>query len=118
MNGFLLLIRQKKNSITAKFINKFDPIEVQQHPTFGGLSNIWGAKCLRLFKNQFDEWPLSYHEIAKYYETCEIEEGETGQFEIFKSGESILSKKEHGGFFTIEDVKKKLDVMGQSFYGE
>ena len=55
---------------------------------------------------------------SKYYETCEIEEGETGQFEIFKSGESILSKKEHGGFFTIEDVKKKLDVMGQSFYGE
>ena len=61
----------KKNSITAKFINKFDPIKVQQDPTFGGLSNIWGAKCLRLFKNQFDEWPISYHEIAKYYETCE-----------------------------------------------
>ena len=61
----------KKNSITAKFINKFDPIKVQQYPSFGGLSNIWGAKCLRLFKNQFDEWPISYHEIAKYYETCE-----------------------------------------------
>ena len=48
----------KKNSITAKFVNKFDPIEVQKHPSFGGLSNIWGAKCLRLFKNQFNEWPI------------------------------------------------------------
>ena len=61
----------KKNSITSQFVNKFDPIEVQKHPSFGGLSNIWGAKCLRLFKNQFDAWPISYHEIAKYYETCE-----------------------------------------------
>ena len=41
-----------------------------------------------------------------------------GQFEIFKSGESILSKKEHGDLFTIEDVKKKLEELGQSFYGE
>ena len=61
----------KKNSITAKFVNKFDPIELQNYPSFGGLSNIWGAKCLRLFKNQFDEWPISYDEIEKYYETCE-----------------------------------------------
>ena len=108
----------KKNSITAKFINKFDPIEVQQHPTFGGLSNIWGAKCLRLFKNQFDEWPLSYHEIAKYYETCEIEEGDKGQFDIFKSGELILSKKHDEDFFTIESVIKKLEETNSSLYAE
>jgi len=44
--------------------------------------------------------------------------GENGQFEIFKSGVSILSKKDHGDFFTIEDVEKKLDELGQSFYGE
>ena len=55
---------------------------------------------------------------SKYYETCEIEEGETGQFEIFKSGKSILSKKDHGDFFTIEDVKKKLEEMGETFYAE
>ena len=55
---------------------------------------------------------------SKYYETCEIEEGETGQFEIFKSGKSILSKKDHGDFFTIEDVKKKLEAMGETFYVE
>jgi len=61
---------------------------------------------------------LSAEINSKYYETCEIEEGETGQFEIFKSGKSILSKKDHGDFFMIEDVKKKLEEMGESFYGE
>ena len=47
-----------------------------------------------------------------------MEVGDNGQFEIFKSGKSILSKKDHGDFFTIEDVKKKLEELGQSFYGE
>ena len=53
-----------------------------------------------------------------HYETCEIEEGDNGQFEIFKSGRSILSKKDHGDFFTIEDVEKKLEAMGETFYAE
>ena len=61
---------------------------------------------------------LSAEINSKYYETCEIDEGETGQFEFFKSGVSILSKKEFGDFFSIEDVKKKLEETGQSFYGE
>ena len=55
---------------------------------------------------------------SKFYETCEIEVGDNGQFEIYKSGVSILSKKEFGDFFTIEDVKKKLEETGQSFYAE
>ena len=53
-----------------------------------------------------------------HYETCEIEKGDNGQFEIFKSGVSILSKKDHGDFFTLEDVKKKLEETGQSLYAE
>ena len=53
-----------------------------------------------------------------HYETCEMEVGDNGQFEIFKSGKSILSKKDHGDFFTIEDVKKKLEAMGETFYVE
>ena len=35
-------------------------------------------------------------------DTCEIEEGETGQFELFLSGESFM-KAGHGKFFGIED---------------
>ena len=53
-----------------------------------------------------------------HYETCDIEEGDNGQFEIFKSGKSNLLKKDHADFFTIEDVKKKLQEIGESFYGE
>ena len=53
-----------------------------------------------------------------HYETCDIEECDNGQFEIFKSGRSILSKKDHGDFFTIEDVEKKLEAMGETFYAE
>jgi len=47
-----------------------------------------------------------------------MEVGDNGQFEIFKSGRSILSKKDYGDFFTIEDVKKKLEEMGETFYAE
>ncbi len=61
---------------------------------------------------------LSAEINSKFYETCEIEVGDNGQFEIYKSGVSILSKKEFGDFFTIEDVKKKLEETGQSFYAE
>ena len=53
---------------------------------------------------------------------CEIithkQQVDNGQFEIFKSGKSILSKKDYGDFFTIEDVKKKLEAMGETFYVE
>jgi hypothetical protein len=38
---------------------------------FGGHSNIWGGSCLRLFDNEFYDWPLKYNEIKKYYEICE-----------------------------------------------
>ena len=41
-------------------------------------------------------------------DTCEIEEGKTGQFELFRNGESFM-KAGHGKFFTIEDVRAKFD---------
>jgi len=41
-------------------------------------------------------------------DTCEIEEGENGQFDVFLSGELILSKKPTDEFFTLEDVKTRL----------
>ena len=48
-------------------------------------------------------------------DTCEIEEGETGQFELFRSGESFMSAG-HGKFFDIEDVKEKMVEIGQEFF--
>ena len=79
---------------------------------------MWKIKYCGSWNYIPQETSLSAEINSKHYETCEIEEGETGQFEIYKSGVSILSKKEFGDFFTIEDVKKKLEETGQSFYAE
>ena len=48
-------------------------------------------------------------------DTCEIEEGEEGQFEIFHSGE-LFMKAEHGNFFDFEDIKKKLSEDGKTYF--
>jgi hypothetical protein len=48
-------------------------------------------------------------------DTCEIEEGEKGQFELFQSGKSFMSTG-HGKFFGLEDVKKKLTESGQDLF--
>ena len=48
-------------------------------------------------------------------DTCEIEEGETGQFELFKSGESFI-KAGHGKFFGIEDVLAELEKRHINLY--
>ena len=48
-------------------------------------------------------------------DTCAIEEGSTGQFEIFHNGESFL-KGGHGIFFEFEDVKKKLSEEGKTYF--
>ena len=50
-------------------------------------------------------------------DTCEIEEGETGQFELFMSGESFL-KAGHGKFFGIEEVKEKMIESGRKLFAD
>ena len=62
----------KNFSFQRKSKKFFNPIEVLESQSFGGLSNVWGANCLRLLKNDFDEWPISYDVLAKYYEICEL----------------------------------------------
>ena len=44
-------------------------------------------------------------------DTCEIEEGERGQFEVFRSGELFLSKEDMGRFPTVEDVDDMVDCL-------
>ena len=48
-------------------------------------------------------------------DTCEIEEGNTGQFEIFLGSESFM-KVENGIFFDFEDIKKKLSEDGKTYF--
>ena len=44
-------------------------------------------------------------------DTCEIEGGEKGQFDIFRSGELFLSKEDMGRFPTKEDVDEMIEQL-------
>ena len=44
-------------------------------------------------------------------DTCEIEAGERGQFDIFRSGELFLSKEDMGRFPTKEDVDNMIEQL-------
>ena len=47
---------------------------------------------------------------------CTYEEGETGQFELFKDNASWMSENVRDGipkFFTLEHVEKKLGGLGE-----
>ena len=44
-------------------------------------------------------------------DTCEIEEGKRGQFEVFRSGELFLSKEDMGRFPTVTDVDDMIDCL-------
>ena len=47
-------------------------------------------------------------------DTCEIEEGSTGQFELFRNGESFL--KITGHFIELSDVEAKLEEIGDPLF--
>jgi len=51
---------------------------------------------------------LLWREIVPH---CEIEEGEKGQFEVYRSGELFLSKEDMGRFPTVEDVDDMIDCL-------
>jgi len=61
----------KDFSFKKKSKKVFKPLEVLESYSFGGLSNVWGANCLRFLQNDFAEWPISYDVLKKYYGICE-----------------------------------------------
>ena len=79
---------------------------------------MWTIKYCGIWNYRPHAESLSAEINSKYYETREIEEGGKGQFDIFKSGELILSKKHDEDFFTIESVIKKLEETNSSLYAE
>ena len=54
---------------------------------------------------------LSAHINNNVLDTCEIEEGERGQFDIFRSGELFLSKEDMGRFPTKDDVDAMIKEL-------
>ena len=74
-NKEIIFCKQKlplKNFTFKKKSEKiFEPLEVLESCSFGGLSNVWGANCLRFLQDDFDKWPISYDVLKKYYSICE-----------------------------------------------
>ena len=54
---------------------------------------------------------MSAHINSNIMDTCEIEAGEKGQFDIFRSGELFLSKEDMGRFPTKEDVDDMIKEL-------
>ena len=54
---------------------------------------------------------MSAHINSNVMDTCEIEGGENGQFDIFRSGELFLSKEDMGRFPTKEDVDNMIEEL-------
>ena len=44
-------------------------------------------------------------------DTCQIEEGEDNQFDLFLNGEIFLSKKHMGKFPQLKDVERCLELL-------
>ena len=54
---------------------------------------------------------LSAHINSNVMDTCEIEGGEKGQFDIFRNGELFLSKEDMVRFPTKEDVDDMIEQL-------
>ena len=54
---------------------------------------------------------MSAHINNNVLDTCEIEEGKKGQFEIFRSGELFLSKEDMDRFPTPKDIDEMVDQL-------
>lgn len=61
----------KKFNFKNKSNAVFDPIDVLESYSFGGLSNVWGTSSLRYSKSDFSDWPVSYETLEEYYTECE-----------------------------------------------
>ena len=76
---------------------------------------MWVIKYCSSWNYRPQATSLSAAINSLFPDTSEIEEGETGQFELFRSGESFMSAG-HGKFFDLGDVKKKLTESGQDLF--
>ena len=68
---------------------------------------MWNIKYCGSWNYRPQAESLSAEINNKLLDTCEIEEGETGQFDLFRSGESFI-KAGHGKFITYNEIIEKL----------
>ena len=82
----------------------FDPLKINESYSFGGLSNLWGAKCTRYFPSEFETWSIKYKDLEKFYEKCE-KILHVDHFNDFISKELKIKKE------TLND--KKLNIYSE-----
>ncbi len=75
---------------------------------------MWTIKYCGSWNYRPQAESLSAQINQHFPDTCEIEEGATGQFELFRNGEPFL--KNIGRFIEFEDVKEKLLVEGHKLF--
>ena len=73
---------------------------------------MWVIKYCGSWNYKPQATSLSASINSLFPDTCEIEEGEKGQFDLFRNGELFMQ----GSLMTIEGVKKKLSESGQDLF--
>ena len=74
---------------------------------------MWNIKYCGSWNYRPQAESLSADINNRLLDTCEIEQGDTGQFELFRSGESFI-KAGHGKFITI-DLPSIIESLITSF---
>ena len=75
---------------------------------------MWTVKYCGSWNYRPQAESLSADINLHFPDTCEIEEGVKGQFELFRNGESFL--KITGKFIDLSDVKAKLEEIGDPLF--
>ena len=116
----------KDNSYSRSFEKRIDIdlTDVEYNPSLlkGGLSNLWGGSVLPLDLSNFEDWPIEYSDLKKYYQyTLDLIGGESYNDDINKkfptqSGKEItnLKKCEHAQYIQhkYNNNKSKLNREG------
>ena len=76
---------------------------------------MWTVKYCGAYRSQAERLSAAINNTLP--DTSEIEEGERGQFELFRSGESFI-KAGNGKIFGIEDVLVELRKRHINLYDE
>lgn len=59
-----------KENLINDIIEKQSDTSLNMSYAYGGFSNIWGAACLPILKEETTDWPIDYNDLSKYFFHC------------------------------------------------
>ena len=59
----------RENSIN-EVVEKQNNTNINMSYAYGGFSNIWGAACLPILREEITDWPINYQDLSKYFFLC------------------------------------------------